>query len=76
MGEIKVESGITGDYCVAYEKGKGIFIVGGWLEKHKALKFAKNLLDALVEPEPVLHKKDCMMLSIAEHPHCTCGATG
>ena len=19
------------------------------------------------------HKKDCMMLSIAEHPHCTCG---
>ncbi len=26
-----------------------------------------------IRGKEVSHKKDCMMLSIAPHPHCTCG---
>ena len=47
--EVKVVSEITNDYISAEERGKGIFICGGWIEKNKALEFAKQLLDALME---------------------------
>ena len=49
MDEVKVESEITGDYCSAYDKGKGIQIIGGWLEKNKALEFADKLVEALLK---------------------------
>lgn len=49
MKEIKVESEILNESCVAKDEKKGIRIIGGWLEPHLALRFAKQLLDALME---------------------------
>lgn len=51
MKEIRVESEINGDWCTAEEKGTGIRILGGWLERGKALEFAKKLVDALMKEE-------------------------
>ena len=47
--KIKVTSEITDGSVWADSEGVGIKITGGWLEKNKALAFAKELVDALME---------------------------
>ena len=50
MEEIKVKSELKPDeYLLARECGVGVFIAGGWLEKHKVLEFADKLRTALLE---------------------------